>query len=109
DPKVEPLQRVTERLQLVAFENEVLEGAGYAKTSPVARLYRKSLKLEPMLYAGSLVRLSVRGYSRQQANGLAMATVARLRAVHRDLEEAPLQSAHARLARIETDLQTAAA
>jgi len=109
DPKVEPLQRVTERLQLVAFENEVLESAGYAKTSPVARLYRKSLKLEPMLYAGSLVRLSVRGYSRQQANGLAMATVARLRAVHRDLEEAPLQSAHARLAQIETDLQTAAA
>jgi uncharacterized protein involved in exopolysaccharide biosynthesis len=109
DPKVEPLQRVTERLQLVPFENEVLKSAGYAKTSPTAQLYRKSLKLEPMLYAGSLVRLSVRAYSRQQASELAKATVAQLRAVHRGLEEAPLQSARARLAQIETDLQTAEA
>ncbi|HTM29345.1 MAG TPA: Wzz/FepE/Etk N-terminal domain-containing protein [Rhodanobacter sp.] len=107
DPKVEPLQRVTERLQLVTFENEILQSAGYAKTSPVAQLYRKSLKLEPMLYAGSLVRLSVRAYSRQQASELAMATVARLRAVHQGLEAAPLQSARARLAQIAADLQTA--
>ncbi|RCS31702.1 lipopolysaccharide biosynthesis protein [Rhodanobacter denitrificans] len=109
DPKVEPLQRVTERLQLVPFENEVLESAGYAKTSSVARLYRKSLKLEPLLYAGSLVKLTVRAYSRQQASELAAATVARLRAVHQDLEEAPLKSARARLAQIESDLQTAQA
>lgn len=109
DPKVEPLQRVTERLQLVPFENEVLESAGYEKTSSVARLYRKSLKLEPLLYAGSLVKLTVRAYSRQQASELAAATVARLRAVHQDLEEAPLKSARARLAQIESDLQTAQA
>ena len=103
DPKVEPLQRVTERLQLVPFKNEVLESAGYAKTSPVAQLYRKSLKLEPMLYAGSLVKLTVRGYSRQQASELAAATVARLRMVHQGLEEAPLKSARTRLAQIESD------
>ncbi|TAM28241.1 MAG: lipopolysaccharide biosynthesis protein [Rhodanobacter sp.] len=109
DPKVEPLQRVTERLQLVPFENEVLASAGYAKTSSVARLYRKSLKLEPLLYAGSLVKLTVRAYSRQQASELAAATVARLRAVHQDLEEAPLKSARARLAQVESDLQTAQA
>jgi len=107
DPKVEPLQRVTERLQLVPFKNEVLESAGYAKTSPVAQLYRKSLKLEPMLYAGSLVKLTVRGYSRQQASELAAATVARLRMVHQGLEEAPLKSARTRLAQIESDLKTA--
>jgi LPS O-antigen subunit length determinant protein (WzzB/FepE family) len=109
DPKVEPLQRVTERLQLVPFENGVLESAGYAKTSSVAQLYRKSLKLEPMLYAGSLVKLTVRAYSRQQASELAAATVARLRTIHRGLEEAPLKSARARLAQIEADLQTAQA
>ena len=109
DPKVEPLQRVTERLQLVPFKNEVLASAGYAKTSAVAQLYRKSLKLEPMLYAGSLVKLTVRGYSRQQASELAAATVARLRTVHQGLEEAPLKSARARLAQIESDLQTAEA
>ncbi|EIL97486.1 hypothetical protein UUA_14829, partial [Rhodanobacter thiooxydans LCS2] len=71
DPKVEPLQRVTERLQLVPFQNQVLASAGYAKTTPVARLYRNSLKLEPMLYAGSLVKLTVRAYSPQQAGELA--------------------------------------
>jgi LPS O-antigen subunit length determinant protein (WzzB/FepE family) len=109
DPKVEPLQRVTERLQLVPFQNEVLQSAGYAKTSSVAQLYRKSLKLEPMLYAGSLVKLTVRAYSRQQASELAAATVARLRAIHQGLEEAPLKSARARLAQIESDLQTAEA
>ncbi len=30
DPKVEPLLRVIERLELVSFENEILESAGYA-------------------------------------------------------------------------------
>jgi len=109
DPKVEPLQRVTERLQLVPFKNEVLASAGYAKTSPVAQLYRNSLKLEPMLYAGSLVKLTVRAYSRQQASELAAATVARLRTIHQGLEQAPLKAARARLAQIDADLQTAEA
>jgi uncharacterized protein involved in exopolysaccharide biosynthesis len=109
DPKVEPLQRVTERLQLVPFQNQVLASAGYAKTSPVARLYRRSLRLEPMLYAGSLVKLTVRSYSPRQAGELAAATVAQLRAVHRELEEAPLQAARARLARLEADLRAAEA
>src|SRR6185312_14267252 len=97
DPKVEPLQRVT----------EVLQSAGYAPTSSVAGLYRKSLKLEPMLYAGSLVKLTVRAYSRQQASELAAATVAQLRLVHQGLEEAPLAAARARLAQIDAELQTA--
>lgn len=109
DPKVEPLQRVTERLQLVPFQNEVLRDAGYARTSAVAGLYRKSLKLEPMLYAGSLVKLTVRAYSRQQASELAAATVARLRLVHQGLEEAPLAAARARLAQINGELRTALA
>ena len=109
DPKVEPLQRVTERLQLVPFQNEVLQSVGYAPTSSVAGLYRKSLKLEPMLYAGSLVKLTMRAYSRQQASELAAATVAQLRLVHQGLEEAPLAAARARLAQIDAGLQTALA
>ncbi|MEO8997718.1 MAG: Wzz/FepE/Etk N-terminal domain-containing protein [Rhodanobacter sp.] len=109
DPKVEPLMRVIERLQLVPFENEILKSAGYADNSPVAKLYRKSLKLEPMPYAGSLIRLTVRAYSREQAIALATATVTQLRAVHQRLEEAPLKAARARLTQLEADLQTAEA
>lgn len=109
DPKVEPLLRVIERLELVSFENEILESAGYAPNSSVAKLYRKSLKLEPMPYAGPLIRLTVRAYSREQAAELATATVARLRTVHQGLEEAPLKAARARLAGVEDDLQTAEA
>ncbi|MEP6906914.1 MAG: Wzz/FepE/Etk N-terminal domain-containing protein, partial [Pseudoxanthomonas sp.] len=78
DPKVEPLLRVIERLQLVPFENEILKSIGHASDSPEARLYRNSLKLEPMPYAGPLIRLSVRGYSQQQAIQFATATVIRL-------------------------------
>lgn len=109
DPKVEPLQRVLERLQLVPFENDVLKSAGYAPDSSVAQLYRSSLKLDPLPYAGPLVRLSVRAYSRQQANELATATVTQLRAIHQRLEEIPLASARARLAQVEADLQAAEA
>ena len=75
DPKVEPLLRVIERLQLVPFENEILKSAGYERDSSVAKLYRKSLKLEPMPYAGPLIKLSVRAYSREQATELATAAV----------------------------------
>jgi uncharacterized protein involved in exopolysaccharide biosynthesis len=109
DPKVEPLLRVIERLELVPFENEILKSAGYARNSPVARLYRNSLKLEPMPYAGPLIRLTVRAYSREQATELATATVTQLRAVHQRLEEAPLKAARARLSQLEADLQTALA
>src|SRR5690348_12523506 len=45
DPKVEPLARVLERLQLVAFQNEVMASMGFSPKSPEALLYRKSLKL----------------------------------------------------------------
>ena len=106
DPKIEPLLRVIERLELVPFENEILKSAGYAHNSPVARLYRKSLKLEPMPYAGPLIRLTVRAYSREQATELATATVTQLHAVHQRLEEAPLRAARARLTQLEADLQT---
>lgn len=107
EPKVEPLMRVLERLQVVPFENEILKSAGYSPGSPTAKLYRKSLKLDPMPYAGPLIRLKVRGFSRGEASQLATATVARLHAVHQDLLQMPLKSARARLGQVEADLQRA--
>ena len=106
DLKVEPLQRVTERLERVPFENEIMASVGFSPNSSEARLYRNSLKLEPMLYAGSLIRLNVRAYSRQQASQFATATVTQLQALHQRLEALPLKSARARLDQIEADLQT---
>lgn len=109
DPKVEPLLRVIERLQLVPFENQILQGAGLSPDSPEARLYRSSLKLEPMPYAGPLIRMNIRAYSREQAKLLAEATVTELHAIHQRLATIPLKSAQARLDRLQADLQVALA
>ena len=105
DPKVEPLQRVTERLQTADFQNAMMKSVGFSPNSPEARLYHKSLKLEPMLYAGSLIKLSVRAYSQEQARQFAMATVDQLRAVHQRIEATPLTLARTRLDELQADLQ----
>lgn len=107
DPKAEPLLRVMERLQMVPFQDEVLQSANVAIDTPAARLYRKSMKLEPMPYAGPLVKMSVRAYSPQQAQQLATATAAKLQDVHRDIEATPLKLARARLDEVQTELQAA--
>jgi hypothetical protein len=109
DPKAEPLQRVLERLQLLPFQDQVLASAGVAPDAPEGRLYRKSLKLEPLPYAGPLIKLTVRAYSPQQAIGLATATVSQLQAVHHQFEATPLRLAHARLDEVQADLQSAVA
>jgi uncharacterized protein involved in exopolysaccharide biosynthesis len=109
DPKIEPLQRVAERLQFVPFENEVMERAGFAPDSPEASLYRSSLKLDSMMYAGAMIKLTVRARSPQQAQQFATATVAQLREIHQRLEAAPLKIAHARLDQVQADLQDALA
>lgn len=105
DPKAEPLLRVIERLQLEPFQNEVLQSIGIGALTPEGRLYRKGMKLEPMPYAGPLVKLSVRAYSPQQAEQLASATASRLQAVHREIETVPLKLAHARLDDVQAALQ----
>ncbi|MGH8214002.1 MAG: Wzz/FepE/Etk N-terminal domain-containing protein [Rhodanobacteraceae bacterium] len=109
DPKVEPLARVMERLKLVPFENEILRGAGFSPDAPQSKLYRSSLELDPLPYAGPLIRLSLRAESPQLARRLAEATVARLGDVHLKLEAAPLSQARQRLAQVQNDLRDAIA
>lgn len=109
DLKTEPLARVLERLQMVPFENEVMNSLGFSPDSPEARLYRKSMKLEPLPYAGPLIRMSLRAFSPQQAHQFAVATVDQLQAIHQHLEAMPLQLAHARLDEIRADLRNAQA
>jgi hypothetical protein len=109
DPKAEPLARVIERLQTVPFQNEVVNSIGFSSDSPVAGLYRKSMKLEPLPYAGPMVRLSVRADSPQQARQLAEATVSRLSVIHRELESIPLALARKRLEEVQQDLTDAMA
>ncbi|MFK2917906.1 lipopolysaccharide biosynthesis protein [Dyella koreensis] len=109
DPKVESLARVLERLQTAAFQNEVMQSIGFSPESRESRIYRKSLKLEPLPYAGPLVKLTVRGSSPQQAQQFAEATVSRLHAIHQGLEAKPLALAQARLNEVQSELSGAVA
>jgi LPS O-antigen subunit length determinant protein (WzzB/FepE family) len=109
DPKVEPLARVLERLQLVPFQNHVLANIGIKEDAPEARLYRKSVKLDPLPYAGPLVKFSVRGWSPAQARQFAEATVAELQIVHQALMAKPLELTQARLNDVDADLKAAEA
>ncbi|MFC4527464.1 hypothetical protein ISN76_08170 [Dyella halodurans] len=109
DPKVEPLQRVAERLQTKAFQDEVIHSLGLPVDSREAGLYRRSLKVDQVQYAGALVRLTVRADSAQQARQFAEATVAQLRIVHQGLEATTLALARARLDEVQADLKDALA
>ncbi|WP_158883535.1 Wzz/FepE/Etk N-terminal domain-containing protein [Rhodanobacter sp. L36] len=109
NPLVEPLARVLERLQMVPFQNEIMKSLGFAPTSAEAQLFRKSMKLEPLPYAGPLIRMNVRGFSQEQAIAMANATVAQLHLLHQRLEQLPTKSAQARLVEVQGDLQTALA
>jgi hypothetical protein len=109
DPKVEPLQRILERLQTTGFQNDVMQSIGLSADSPEARLFRRSLKVEPLPYAGPLVRLDVRADSPRQARQFAEATVAQLQAVHKGLEATPLALARARLDEVQVELKDALA
>lgn len=109
DPKVEPLLRVIERLKLESFENEVMRSAGFSPDARESKLYRRTLELEPMPYAGPLIRLKLRAHSAQLARRLAEATVAQLSALHQRLEAEPLAQARQRLKQVQDDLRDALA
>lgn len=108
DPKIEPFQRVLERLETLGFQNDVLKSIGVPVEAPEAKLYRRSLKLEPLPYA-SLIKLRLRAYSKQDAAELASATVTVLQAIHQRIEAPPLDLARKRLGEVEASLKDARA
>lgn len=105
DPKVEPLTRVVERLKLRSFEDEVMGDAGFSPDARASKVYRHTLVLEPMPYAGPLIRVKLRADSPRLARRLAEATVARLGALHERLEAKPLAQARQRLQQVQDDLR----
>lgn len=109
DPKVEPMMRVIDRIQMIPFQNEVVRSVGLSPDSPEAALYRRGLKLEPLTYEGPLVKLRVLATSPGLARQLASATLAQLQTVHQKLESVSLQLAQERLDEVQTELQRATA
>lgn len=103
DPKLEPFQRVIDRIKTRQFQEQVLHSAGVALDSRQAALYRDSLKLDPDPYA-NLIQLTLRAQSPQQARQLATATIAQLQALHQRIQAGPLQQAHARLEDLAAEL-----
>ncbi|MET7140055.1 Wzz/FepE/Etk N-terminal domain-containing protein [Xanthomonas sp. PPL139] len=103
DPKLEPFQRVIDRIKTRLFQDQVLHSAGVAPDSRQAALYRDSLKLDPDPYA-NLIQLTLRAESPQQARQLAAATIAQLQALHRRIQAGPLQQATARLQELAADI-----
>jgi hypothetical protein len=107
DPKVEPMMRVIDRMQTIPFQNDVVRSIGLSPDSSEARLYRKSLKLEPLTYEGPLVKLRVLATSPELARQLAAASVTQLQTVHQQLESVSLKLAQQRLSEVQLELQRA--
>lgn len=103
DPKLEPFQRVIDRIKTRQFQEQVLHSVDVDSDSRQAALYRDSLKLDPDPYA-NLIQLTLRAQSPQQARQLATATIAQLQALHRRIQVGPLQQASARLQELAADI-----
>jgi hypothetical protein len=108
DPKVEPFQRVIDRMKTRLFQDAVLTHAGVPLKSRAAQLYRGSLKPDPDPYA-NLIGITIRAESVAQARTLAMATVAQLQALHGQTNTAALALAKTRLRGLDEDLRVATA
>ncbi|HXO99445.1 MAG TPA: Wzz/FepE/Etk N-terminal domain-containing protein [Luteibacter sp.] len=108
DVKIEPFQRVLERLETPGFQDDVLKSVGVPLDAAEGALFRRSMKLEPLPYA-SIIKVHVRAYSSQDAAQLASAVVTVLHALHEEIGEAPKQLAQARLEEIDANLRDAKA
>ncbi|MBV6840498.1 Wzz/FepE/Etk N-terminal domain-containing protein [Xanthomonas euvesicatoria] len=106
DPKVEPFQRVFDRMKTRLFQDAVLRQAQVPLDSRAAQLYRGSLKPDPDPYA-NLIGVTIRAESAQQARTLATATVTQLQILHGDTNAAALDLARARLQGLSKDLRAA--
>jgi len=108
DPKLEPFQRVIDRIKTRLFQDQVLRRLRLPLDGRAAALYRGSLKLDPDPYA-NLIQLSLRADSAQQARALATATTLELQTLHRRIQAAPLRQARERLQDIDSELAAAQA
>jgi LPS O-antigen subunit length determinant protein (WzzB/FepE family) len=108
DPRIEPFQRAIERMQTRPFQDAVLRDLGVSSRSREAQLYRQSFDLEPSPYAG-LLKLTLRGYSPEQARRFVQATYVHLRQLHEGLMAEPLRLAEARLQQTQAQLDEATA
>jgi hypothetical protein len=108
DPRVEPFQRVVERVQTVEFQEGVLHDLGISPRSREGHLYRGSFDLDPSPYAG-LLKLTVRGYSPQQAQRFVQASFEHLQRLHEGLLAEPLDLARGRLQQAQAQLADATA
>ncbi|CAD7717860.1 hypothetical protein LMG31884_26900 [Xanthomonas hydrangeae] len=106
DPKVEPFQRVIDRVKTRLFQDAVLRKAGLPLNSRAAQLYRGSLKPDPDPYA-NLIGVTIRAESSAQARRLAMATVTELQTLHGQTNAVALELARTRLQGLNEDLRAA--
>ncbi|MCD0246422.1 chain-length determining protein [Xanthomonas melonis] len=106
DPKVEPFQRVIDRMKTRLFQDAVLRQAGVPLRSRAAQMYRSSLKPDPDPYA-NLIGITIRAASQQQARALAEATLAQLQTLHGQTNAAALALARTRLQGLNEDLRVA--
>ncbi|MCE4373040.1 Wzz/FepE/Etk N-terminal domain-containing protein [Xanthomonas hortorum] len=106
DPKVEPFQRVIDRMKTRLFQDAVLRKAGLPLNSRAAQLYRGSLKPDPDPYA-NLIGVTIRAESSAQARRLAMATVTELQTLHGQTNAVALELARTRLQGLNEDLRAA--
>ncbi|NID15941.1 Wzz/FepE/Etk N-terminal domain-containing protein [Luteibacter yeojuensis] len=108
DPHVEAFSRTVERLETRAFQDDVLKSIGVPVDAPAGALYRRSMRIEQLAYA-NLVKLSVRGYSAEDAKQLATATATVLHAVHAEIGARPTALAKERLDELDANLKQAQA
>lgn len=108
DPRIEPFQRVIERMETREFQDAVLHDMGLSPRSGEAHLYRGSFDLEPSPYAG-LLKLTLRGYSPAQAQRFVQVTFEHLHRLHEGLMAEPLELAKARLSQAQAQLREATA
>lgn len=101
---IEPVERVVERMSFRSFGDAVLSDLGYpSDDNPEARLYRGSLTVRALPNT-DLVKIAVRGHSRQDAKRAADATVAHVRKTHDQLAASSVQRLRQLLAQSEREM-----
>lgn len=104
---LEPILRAAERIKLRPFQDVVLEELGIPldEKNPKASLYRRSLKVRALL-GTDVFEIRVRGYSRDEAERMAAATVKHLRDVHAELAASTIKRLGQQLAELQEEIGT---